>query len=51
MKVNETFNGTPQIRIINKKLIKYGFNCGDSYKILYLQDKLVILKIEKDEKN
>ncbi len=49
MKVYATFENIPMIRISNKKLLDCGFDCGDGYKILYLKNKLVILKVEKNE--
>ena len=51
MKVHATFNNLPMIRISNKKLLDCGFGCGEDYKILYLKNKLVILKVVAVMKN
>jgi len=42
-------DGIPQIKIVSKKLVEYGFNPGDKILIKILEKKIIIESIEGRE--
>ncbi len=46
--LNYTDKQVPMIRLCGKYLIRYGINIGDSIKVKYTNEQIVITKISKE---
>ena len=46
--LNYTDKQVPMIRLSGKYLIRYGINIGDSIKVVYTNEQIVITKIRKE---
>jgi len=46
--LNYTDKQVPMIRLSGKYLIRYGINIGDSIKVKYTNEQIVITKISKE---
>ena len=42
----ENYNTTPQLKIANKHLSKFGFQIGDFVEVEYLRNKIIIRKVK-----